>query len=156
MSRHRIRRPKEAFLSHAARDRRFVKRLARTLGEHGVRYWYSEAHILGAQQWHDEIGLALARCDWFLLILSPAAVKSKWVKRELLYALQDDRYLDRIVPIVRRRCDSAALSWTLASFQRVDFTEDFHRGCRDLLRIWGLSKGTQRGGGHPGRGEARA
>jgi len=126
-----------------------VRRLARLLADHGVRYWFSEAHILGAQQWHDEIGLALARCDWFLLILSPPAVKSKWVKRELLYALQDDRYLDRIVPILWRPCDAAALSWTLASFQWVDFTKDFQQASRDLLRIWGLTEGAGGGTGHP-------
>jgi len=114
-----------------------VAKLVQALRAHGVRAWYSEAHIVGAQQWHDEIGRALARCDWFLLILSPAAVKSKWVKRELLFALQDDRYLERIVPILRKPCDYLALSWTLGSFQWVDFTEDFETGLRALLRVWG-------------------
>jgi hypothetical protein len=140
MRRPKAARPREIFISHSARDRRFVKKLIRVLGEHGLRSWYSEAHILGAQQWHDEIGHALARCDWFLLVLSPHAVTSKWVKRELLYALQDDRYLDRIVPVMRKPCDYSDLSWTLSSFQVVNFTEDFETGARDLLRIWGLGR----------------
>ncbi|MFW6162147.1 MAG: toll/interleukin-1 receptor domain-containing protein [Planctomycetota bacterium] len=148
MGRHRTRPPGEAFISHAAEDRGFVRRLARLLADHGVRYWFSEAHILGAQQWHDQIGLALARCEWFLLVLSPAAVKSKWVKRELLYALQDDRYLERIVPILWRPCDAEELSWTLASFQWVDFTRDFRRASCDLLRIWGFRDGAGGAAGH--------
>jgi hypothetical protein len=42
-----------------------------------------KANIRGAQQWHDEIGTALKRCDWFLLVLSPQSVRSMWVKHEL-------------------------------------------------------------------------
>ena len=129
-------RPAEVFISYAARNRGFVKTLTRMLADHGVRAWYSERHIRGAQQWHDEIGRALKRCDWFLLVLSPQAVASKWVKRELLYALQDDRYEQRIIPVVFRRCDFDKLSWTLSSFQVVDFRGGFDAGCPELLRVW--------------------
>jgi hypothetical protein len=128
--------PQRVFVSHAAADRRFLSRLITVLEEHHIPFWYSRTHIHGAQQWHDEIGLALGKCDWFLLLLSPAAVRSKWVKRELLYALQEDRYEKRIVPIIAQPCNFKRLSWTLASFQFVDFSRDFETGCRDLLRIW--------------------
>jgi hypothetical protein len=94
--------------------------------------------ILGVQQWHDEIGRALARCNWFLLLLTPAAVKSMWVKRELLYALDNCRYQGKIVPLLCRKCDCSQLSWTLPAFQQVDLTANFDTGCRNLLRIWGL------------------
>jgi hypothetical protein len=60
------------------------------------------------------------------------------VKRELLYALEDERYDGRIVPLLHRSCDLAALSWTIKQFQIVNFTDDFESGCRSLLRIWGL------------------
>ena len=43
---------------------------------------------------------------------------------------------ERIVPVLYRECDSDRLSWVLRSFQRVDFTVNFERGARDLLRIW--------------------
>lgn len=130
--------PREVFLSHASKDRRIASRIASMLREHGVPVWYSETHLLGAQKWHDEIGKALLRCEWFLVILSPQATRSKWVKRELHYALRAARYEDRIVPIRHLTCDPALLSWTLEDFQAVDFTKDFESGCRSLLRIWGL------------------
>lgn len=41
----------------------------------------SKEHIGGAQEWHDEIGAALDRCDWFPVVLSPQSVASRWVKR---------------------------------------------------------------------------
>ena len=66
-------------------------KLACMLRRHGVPVWYSDVNIRGTQQWHDEIGAGLGRCDWMVLILSPAAVSSMWVKRELLFSLQQDR-----------------------------------------------------------------
>lgn len=75
--------PREVFLSHAAQDRKFATRLSKLLKHHRVAVWYSRKNLRGAQQWHDEIGKALERCDWFLLVLSPDSVKSMWVKREL-------------------------------------------------------------------------
>jgi hypothetical protein len=129
---------REVFLSHSSGDRQFVIRLARVLKRHKIRYWYSAAHIVGATQWHDEIGRALARCNWFLLVLTPNSVRSQWVKRELLFALNEPRYNERIIPLLRRPCGYARLSWTLPDLQLVDFTGDFHSACRQLLRIWKL------------------
>jgi hypothetical protein len=131
--------PAELFLSHSGLDRAFVDALGQVLDRHGVPYWYSRKSVQGAKQWHDEIGSALDRCDWFLVVLSPAAVASEWVKRELLFALEELRYNGRIVPILHQPCEHKKLSWVLRSLQFVDFSgQPFEAGCRDLLRIWGL------------------
>ena len=61
-----------------------------------------------------------------------------WVKRELNYALREGRYEDRIVPVLYKRCDYQRLSWTLGAFQMIDFSRDFAKGCRALLKIWGI------------------
>ncbi|MGA9883983.1 MAG: toll/interleukin-1 receptor domain-containing protein [Candidatus Acidiferrales bacterium] len=132
---------KEVFVSHSAKDRDFVRRLVRVFKEHGIRYWYSAAHISGAKQWHDEIGRALNRCDWFLVVLTPNAVRSQWVKRELLFALNHARYNERIIPVLRKPCKHSRLSWTLPEFQFIDFSESFDMGCRQLLRIWRMEYG---------------
>ena len=130
--------PDEIFLSHSSTDRTFTAELAEVLRGHGIPVWYSDTNIRGAQQWHDEIGAALQRCDWLVVVLTPHAVASKWVKRELLYCLQQDRFDGRIAPILYQSCNHDELSWTLASLQMVNFQKDFDQGCRDLLQIWGL------------------
>lgn len=130
--------PREAFLSHSSIDRPFAGRLARDLRRHAIPVWYSATNILAAQQWHDEIGAALARCDWFLLVLSPAAIGSRWVKQELLYALNDRRYENRIVPLLHEPCDQEQLSWTLPAFEMIDFTAPYTNALRELLRTWGI------------------
>ena len=83
--------PAEVFISHSSKDASHVRRIVDVFDRHGVPNWWSDRAILGAQQWHDEIGRALARCDWFVVLLSVNAVASKWVKREVVYALRSER-----------------------------------------------------------------
>jgi hypothetical protein len=105
---------------------------------HGIPVWYSQTNILGTQQWQDEIGAAIERCDWFTVILSPQSVKSMWVKRELSKALSMDRFENKIVPIIYERADYEQLHWTLCLFQMIDFSSSVEAGYEDLFRIWGL------------------
>lgn len=130
--------PQEIFLSHSSGDKATADRVAGVLRAHGLPVWYSSTNILGAQQWHDEIGAALRRCDWFVLLMSPEAVQSVWVKRELLYALQQRHYVNRITPVLVSPCDYEQLSWTLSALQMIDFAPDIDAGLRELLRVWGV------------------
>lgn len=133
----KVRKPAEVFLSHSHHDRAALSRLANTLVRHGVPIWFSERNIAGAQQWLDEIGEALERCDWFIVLLTPNAVKSPWVKRELTYALNDPRFEGRIVPLLLRDCDYKKLAWPLMTLQLVPF-DNFAAGCKALLALWGI------------------
>jgi len=125
----------EVFLSHAHQDVALMKRLAKALQDRGIPVWFSERHIKGAEKWLDEIGAALDRCDWFIVLLTPAAVKSKWVKRELTYALNEDRYEGRLIPLLVKDCDYKKLAWPLSTLQIIPFKR-FPSGCKELFRIW--------------------
>ncbi len=96
--------PRHCFLSHSHYNETFADKLADVLAWHGIEVWYSPRELKGGQQWHDEIGRALSeRCDWFLIVLSPSAVKSTWVKHELVYALNNTPFKDgRITPLLAR------------------------------------------------------
>jgi len=132
--------PAEIFLSHSSEDRLFATRVAKVLTRHGLKVFYSRKSVRGAQQWHDEIGRALARCNWFLIVLSPAAVDSEWVKRELVYALQAKRYRRHIAPLLFKSCKIDKLSWTLSGFQHIDFRRSFDKGRSELLALWDLGR----------------
>lgn len=125
------------FISHASKDRKFVERLTGVFQAHRLKCWYSTRHIAGAADWHDEIGKALSRCNWFVIVLTPAATKSKWVKRELLYALDRDAYDKRIIVLAYKRANDKKLSWALKQRQWVPFNRGFDQGCKALLKIWG-------------------
>lgn len=130
--------PVEVSLSHSAKDKRFLKRLSGVLRDHEVPVWFSEHGIRGAAQWHDEIGAALARCDWMIVILSPAAIASRWVKREVTHAIEEPRYDGRIIPVRISACEAKELSWVLPQIQTIDFIGRFDEACRELFGIWGI------------------
>ncbi|MEA2235674.1 MAG: hypothetical protein QOC81_398 [Thermoanaerobaculia bacterium] len=130
--------PTEVFLSHSVKDKRFLRKLTGVLRGHGISVWFSEHGILGATQWHDEIGAALARCDWMIVILSPAAIASRWVKREVTYAVEEPRFDGRIIPLRVRACSAKELSWVLPQIQTIDFIGRFDDACRELFNVWGI------------------
>lgn len=131
-------RPREVFLSHATADKELAQSVIRELESCGVTVWFAPYRLLGSQKWHDEIGKALRRCDWFVLLLSRVSVQSKWVKNELLYVLNEPRLDERIVPVLMEDCDLEKLSWTLGAIQRVDMRPGFEHGVSELLRVWGI------------------
>ena len=129
-------RPTEIFVSHAVKDRRFADRLVAALRANGFNVWYSDIHLAGADDWQDEIGKALRRCDWFLVVLSKNAIDSMWVSREVKFAQANKRLHGKIVPVYCRTCEIGKLSWVLETIQYVDFRKDFDAGLEQLFRIW--------------------
>jgi len=127
------------FLSHATKNRRFAERIQRVLGDHGVDVWLAGDQIIAGQDWLEQVGNALERSDWLLVLLSPAAVKSDWVNLEVKYAIVQERFQGRIILLVYQECELRSSWWGLASVQHVDFQEDFHEGCTQLLAIWGIA-----------------
>ncbi|MFZ4508484.1 MAG: toll/interleukin-1 receptor domain-containing protein [Fimbriimonas sp.] len=130
-------RPAEIFFSHASEDRSAVEPIVAALRDRNLSVWYSRTSIIGSALWHDEIGKALDRCDWFVIALSRAAVESVWVKRELIYALSDHRYEERITPLLLEDCEFRRLSWVLPSIEYVDFRHDRHLAQIQLLSSLG-------------------
>jgi hypothetical protein len=133
-----MRRPKRLFISHAQQDVRFVAELAFVLEKHGIGAWYSDLGVRPGENWHDSIGRELRRCDWFAIVLSPAATKSKWTKHELIYALTHEKFKDRIVPVQWVECNPEDLSWTVAQLHQVRMPHDFEGTCAALLATWGI------------------
>ena len=129
--------PRCVFLSHSSKDAAALKKLVKVLRGHEIKVWYSEKHIRGATQWHDEIGNALKKCDWLVVLLTPDSVKSKWVRREVHYALRSDRYEERLIPLIVKRCDVDELSWVLSGLQTITLSDRWKKGVKELLAVWG-------------------
>jgi hypothetical protein len=130
--------PKEIFLSHSSKNKAKAEEFAEIIRRHGIPIWYSKTNIRGAQQWMLEIGNALKRCDWFVVLISKDSVNSTWVKRELAYALCHNQYEQHILPVIIEDCDPEDLSWTISIFQMIDMKVYDPGTCQELLRTWGV------------------
>lgn len=111
------------FVSHSHEDKAFCDALVRALRGAGADVWYDE-HNLGAGQLMDEITRELQERPIFIVILSPAALSSEWVKQEcrwvyVLYSRQPSRV---ILPVTVRTITANDLEgWLfLETFKRIE------------------------------------
>ncbi|MFX0060919.1 MAG: toll/interleukin-1 receptor domain-containing protein [Candidatus Hermodarchaeota archaeon] len=102
------------FVSYSHKDKQLVYHEIKRLNNEGYRIWYDEG-IPPASRWRTEIAKAIKNCAFFLVFLSPRAVQSKYVNKEIDYAEQQDK---RILPIyIEQTHLSDKLEWQLGSYQ---------------------------------------
>jgi len=79
---------KDIFISYSRRDQEFVTRLASDLDAQVAGVWFDQSKIRAGQRWHDEIMDGIRECKAFILVLSPDAAESKYVREEVSKALE--------------------------------------------------------------------
>ncbi len=122
------------FISHSSKDRATInERILPILEQENIGYWYSESAIQTAAEWERSILAGLEACNWFLIVLSPAALESEWVKDELFWAI--DNRPDHIIPVIIEPCDPSGLHIRMRRLQVLSLTggED-PRAIVDLVR----------------------
>jgi HEAT repeat protein len=75
------------FLSYSHLDKRFARRIAGDLMKYGVNVWIDEGEIRLGDSLIEKISQAIVTMDYLAVVLSPASVKSEWVKIELEIAM---------------------------------------------------------------------
>jgi hypothetical protein len=125
----------KAFISHSTSDQKFVESvLIPLLKEVKVTPWYSKTAILTAEDWERSIRKGLETSDWFLVVLSPRSVSSRWVKAEVHWALEHRP--GRVVPIMSEPCNPAELHIGLSLIQHIDLSQKRKAGSAKLREIW--------------------
>ena len=105
-----MKRPRRVFLSYAQSDRHLAETLARDLTVAGFAVW-SDQEVMPGDNWARKVGEALDESEAMVVIVSPAAAKSEWVRREVEFALGSPRYAGRLIPIVAKPTDE--MPWIL-------------------------------------------
>ena len=127
----------KVFISHATADRRRAQRIGRLLAEYGVEYWFSREHLVHGEDWYRGIGGALGSCNWLVVVGSRAAIRNRWVRDEITYALVDRRYRNRVIPLLFEDCNLRRLAWSLQVIQYIDFRNGWQPGSDQLLQRLG-------------------
>lgn len=95
------------FLSHNTKDKPFVRKLAKDLDSHGVKYWLDEAEIKIGESLIEKIRSGIDQVDYVAVILSENSVASPWVQREIDVAMNQEingRKI-KVLPIMYQKCD---------------------------------------------------
>ena len=126
--------PRKIFVSHATKDRERVEQLIlRLLRRHEIDYFFAPESIVGSEEWHNAIMSGLKEATHFIVVLTPDAVESKWVRAEVKWAFEN---LDngRIFPIHLYHCDIPKLHLPLLNVQYFDFLGNPGKAAHDLLK----------------------
>ncbi len=93
---------KNVFLSYADKDSKYAGELAKVLKARGFHVWLDDVEIAPGDNWGYAVGRALSNADAMVVLVSPAAVESKAVQREIDFALSERRFKHRLIPVVVR------------------------------------------------------
>lgn len=107
------------FVSYAHADSDIVTAVSRELQEAGHEVWIDKYGIQGGTLWGAEIAKAIIACDVLLLFLSPKAVASDYVRREVDIAFHEKR---KILPVMLEKVEiPVELDYQLAGLQYIDY-----------------------------------
>lgn len=136
---------KRIFVSHSHEDDAFgvrlVSDLRRELGGGEDAVWYdSSGGLRGGDAWWAEIRRQVEARHIFVVILSPAAMQSKWVSDEvdMAWRLLHSKQRTRIIPVLYRPCTPRL---DLQIIQQISFLEptSYEAAFRDLMAAINLT-----------------
>ncbi|SDX93223.1 FHA domain-containing protein [Allochromatium warmingii] len=120
------------FISHSSKDAVFVVEYLKPLLEHaGMSVWCSSGDLEWGVDWERQLHQELRRADWFIVVLSPDAADSDWVRAEVHWAMEKRK--GSIVPVMLHTCDPSAIHLRLGIVQFVDFRSDLDASATRLL-----------------------
>jgi hypothetical protein len=111
----------DVFISYAREDGAAAQELSRQLQQAGFSV-FLDVERMRAGSFPEQIDRAIARCDVFVLLLSPASVRSTYVQRELHDAA--DEHLKPVLPVMLAEADLTPVRLTIAGLQRVPYAPD--------------------------------
>ena len=74
------------FISYSRKDSEAMQRIVSFLRGHGIKAWVDNERLVpGTPIWEEEIEKAIKGAFAILVVLSPDAKGSEWVRREITY-----------------------------------------------------------------------
>src|SRR5271165_6171691 len=128
------------FVSHSHQDNEFSRHLVEALRARGLDVWYDESDLSGGSTMDVVIESELRSRDAYIVVMSPSAVNSRWVRGEWNEALErhDNQQLKYFIPVIAAPCD---IPLRLKTMFYIDFTTaQFGRAVQALLKGLGYTQ----------------
>jgi hypothetical protein len=129
----------DVFLSHSSLDKAWVSQLKDDLLRYGVSVWLDRDEIRPGDLFVDALEQALDQCRAVALIVSPASLKSGWVKEEYHRALsltQDKQTPLQLIPVILHEAEPPGF---LKNRSWIDFREKSAYADNVWRLVWGIT-----------------
>lgn len=127
------------FVSHSHQDDIFTNRLVADLRYYGARVWV-DVTGMDPGNFMERISQALDDSDWLLVVLTPAALASPYVKLEVDAALHrvQQGFMRGVIPVVAEQCAPRSIPALWDILHRFDASSDYNTALMSLLRALGM------------------
>jgi len=116
----------KVFISHAHTDEPLVKKVAAVLEDTGLEVWDDTREIMPGDNWADKVAQALQESEAMVVLLTPDALRSRWVRRDIEYALGKQGYRKRVIPVLvgdSKDFPKEEVPWILRYLPMIKLTE---------------------------------
>lgn len=118
------------FISYSSKDTEFTNRLVADLEQADHSVWQDQSTLRGGQDWLAEIDRAIHNCAIVILVLSPNAIESQWVQREIAQALNLQK---PVIPVLIKEIDN--LPFYLSRVHQIDFRHNYKWAFKQLTDV---------------------
>jgi hypothetical protein len=125
------------FISHSSADNELALRLAADLQTRDIPTWVDRHRLAAGMRWPDEIRQSVDTSSTFMLLLSPVAAASDWVREEYRRALAKGKAV-----VVVRLDPTCAIPPELNQAPLVEFSALYSKGLLDVLVALGATQST--------------
>ncbi|MFN8374190.1 MAG: TIR domain-containing protein, partial [Anaerolineae bacterium] len=120
----------DVFLSYSRKDSEMMRRVRDDLRAAGLRVWTDETLEPGTETWEAEVEGAIRASQILVVLLSPDAHASEWVRNEITLA---DALQRRIIPVLLRGQQGESIPLRLIASQWIDARADYDHASAMLI-----------------------
>lgn len=117
----------KVFISHSNKDDALASQIASSLEKAGLEVWYDNYEVVPGENWADKIGRGLSESDAMVVLVTPTALESNILSRDIDYALTQKRFKGRLVPVLAgdaRRFQGWSIPWIFEHLPIISLKEN--------------------------------
>ena len=107
----------KVFITHSHGNRPLVRQVVKTLKQAGLDVWDDEYDTYPSDNWAKATGEALEQSDAMVVLVTPDALDSVIVHRDIGFALTNIQFEYRVIPVlvgVEQSVASKSLGWIIS------------------------------------------
>lgn len=129
----------KVFISHTAQSKDLARKIGEELERAGLDVWRGDEAILPGDNWAEKVSEALKEAQAMVVLLTPDALHSGSVRSEIEFALGNERFRQRLIPVLvgdAQTTSAESLPWILRQLRtiRLATPADMEAGIKEIGR----------------------